>query len=646
MQQPEASSGKECASARGAWPIAAAAAAVAMALAVALIPMFFPTNDDPYVIQVLSGGGGVAAEPIPYVPFINIVPCWVISGLYRVFPAVPWWVVLHFAAIGASLTAAGHTALLLVRPKLRTVPRVLELVCLALLDFGLGSYFVARLQFTSTASLLMAAAVFVSCCRPLDRAGGTGGVGSRIVLPACLATAGFALREQSGLLGLFFWALAVGALMARATGGFRERLRASRDVVGALVLAGVASAVLLVAQEVTYAPASLASANDLGSAMSGYTDYPRTPYAQDPERYEAVGWDEELSQLAGSWFMMDERVNTEALESISRQNTAPLDELLAHPGATILTRVGYVARSVPMAYLALLLGVAVAALALSPSRGERLATWVIIGAVLVLLGYLVVRGRLLERAAYAVTLPATAALLTVVARNARAQRPDGRSLLSPALAAVLGLAALALLWLRAGAIGRIAALLGALFCVVVLVRQALALRGVSGGGLARATAVVALVLAGALALAPGVVAVKKYGVGSWEARDQAHLAANTDAFFSYVREHPDTLYVYSGCPITMQCVWQGDWPVNQTGWGGWRWPYHWFDEALRAAGFDGRPSSEDFLEGRTLFVSGNDNTCDLLLRYMRKTFGNDVQMVRVDEIAGVMGVYQFVRAGE
>lgn len=86
----------------------------------------------------------------------------------------------------------------------------------------------------------------------------------------------------------------------------------------------------------------------------------------------------------------------------------------------------------------------------------------------------------------------------------------------------------------------------------------------------------------------------------------------------------------------MQYVWQG----------GWHWPYEWFDEAMRAAGFDGRPTSEDFLDGDALFVSGSESTCDLLLRYMRNTYGDDVQMTQVDEIAGGMGIYRFVQVGE
>ena len=66
--------------------MASSAAAAAMLAAGLLIPMFFGSNDDPYAIQILSGGGGVAAEPLPMVPFINYGLCWIFSSLYSVLP--------------------------------------------------------------------------------------------------------------------------------------------------------------------------------------------------------------------------------------------------------------------------------------------------------------------------------------------------------------------------------------------------------------------------------------------------------------------------------------------------------------------------------------------------------------------------------
>ena len=617
------------------WLVPCGAAAVAMLVAGLLVPMFFGSNDDPYAIQILSGGGGVAAEPLPMVPFINYGLCWVFSSLYSALPAVPWWVVFHLVAIFAALSLVGHALLVIGAERGRALRPMLAWALLSVVDFGVGAYFVGRLQFTNTSALLVAAAVVGACCRPSGEGGSSKVV---TVLSVVMGTVGFALRSQSGYLGFFFWGLAVAALMARGSGHLRERLTGVRHALLPLLCAGVAALALMAVNAAAYSSPSLAAANAFGGAMSGYTDYPHPSFDEAPARYEEVGWDEELSELVGQWFMMDERVNTETLTALNEQNTAPVDNLLSDPLGTVSSRLHDVAKPVPMTYFALLLGAAVVALALSPSRGERAVVWLICAAVVALLGYLLLRGRLLERAAYAVTVPATAALLTVVLRNVGAPQREDRSAVAPAVACALGLVLLAPMAYRAETIGRMAYALGAAFCISVVAWAVLARR--ESVSVARVGAVVVVL---ALALAPGVVTVKKLGVGSWEAKRQEGLLANTQALFGYCKEHPDTLYVYSGCPITELYVWQGEWPTNRTGWGGWRWPYEWFDEAMRAAGFDGRPTSEDFLDGDALFISGSEATCDLLLRYMRNTYGDDVEMQQVDEVDGGMSVYEFVR---
>ena len=622
------------------WLVPCGAAAAAMLVAGLLVPMFFGSNDDPYVIQILSGGGGVAAEPLPMVPFINYGLCWVFSSLYSALPAVPWWVVFHLLAIFAALSLVGHALLVIGAERGRVLRPILAWALLSVVGLGVGAYFVGRLQFTNTSALLVAAAVVGACCRPSGEGGSSKVVA---VLSVVMGTVGFALRSQSGYLGFFFWGLAVAALMARGSGRLLERLVGVRHALLPLLCAGAAALTLMAVNAAAYSSPSLAAANAFGGAMSGYTDYPHPSFDEAPARYAEVGWDEELSELVNQWFMMDDRVNTETLTALNEQNTAPVNNLLSDPLGTVSSRLHDVAKPVPMTYFALLLGAAVVALALSPSRGERAVVWLICAAVVALLGYLLLRGRLLERAAYAVTVPATAALLTVVLRNVGAPQREDRSAVAPAVACALGLVLLAPLAYRAETIGRMAYVLAVAFCISVVAWAVLARR--ESVSVARVRAVV-VVLALALVLAPGVVTVKKLGVGSWEAKRQEGLLANTQALFDYCKEHPDTLYVYSGCPITELYVWQGEWPTNRTGWGGWRWPYEWFDEAMRAAGFDGRPTSEDFLDGDALFISGSEDTCDLLLRYMRNTYGDDVEMRQVDEIVGGMNVYEFVRAGE
>lgn len=630
---------KDSISLKHAWLASCGAAALAIIAAVTLIPMYFGTNDDPYVIQALSGGGGVASKPLPFVPFINFGLCWIISSLYSVLPMIPWWIIFNLLSIFVSLSLINNAILMRIFKSTRGVRYLPTFFFILIVNLGVSSYFVGRLQFTNTSALLVAAAIIATCSGLPQRKNKRG----ILILAGVVGMIGFALRTQSGLLGLFFWGITAFCLIMQASGNVFERLKSVRDTLLSLFIAVIGSLILILLNTVAYSSSDLEASLKLQQAYGGFTDYPYVAYSQDPSRYQAVGWDEELTELVGQWFLMDDRITTENLTELNEQNTAAIDELVEHPWSTVLSRLHYISQPIPMCYLALLLGVAVTAFAFSTSRWERITAWVICGSVVLLLGYLLLQGRLPERAAYAVTIPATAALLSIVLRNAYAVKEKGHSVLAPTIAFVIGVTLLTPLFYGAAAIGRLAFGLGVLYCLTILVWSAFMYRkGFSKKWMTGITAALAILLI----LSPGAVTLKKLGVGSWEAKHQEELLANTEAFFNYVNEHPDTLYIYAGCPMTMQYVWQDAWPTNQTGWGGWRWPYEWFDEAMRAAGFDGRPTSEDFLDGDAVFVSSSKSTCDLLLRYMRNTFGEDVQMVQIDEIAGGMKVYQFVRAGE
>ena len=59
---------------------------------------------------------------------------------------------------------------------------------------------------------------------------------------------------------------------------------------------------------------------DFNTSRSNYIDYPHQSYDENPQRYQAVGWDRSLAVLVDNWFFMDERVNTQALKALSGLN--------------------------------------------------------------------------------------------------------------------------------------------------------------------------------------------------------------------------------------------------------------------------------------------------------------------------------------
>lgn len=112
--------------------------------------------------------------------------------------------------------------------------------------------------------------------------------------------------------------------------------------------------------------------------------------------------------------------------------------------------------------------------------------------------------------------------------------------------------------------------------------------------------------------------------------------------FDYFSQHDETLYIYSGVPMTLQYLWLDEWPENHTGWGGWRYSYTWFADAMREQGLGGHPTSDDLLRENVRFVSASEERCNLLLRYMRNRYGSSVAMQQVDSITDEIKVYRFV----
>ena len=608
-------SGKERVSPRGAWPIALAASGIALIGSFLLIPAFFPTNDDPYIQQILSGG--ISGEPSPYIMFVNFALCWLVSRLFLVVPGVPWWVVTHLVLLFLAIALVGRTLVVLSRRRAsKSVrPMWVELLVLTVVNLGLFSAIVARMQFTTTSTMLFVAAIFSTCCWGPEDDGIADGVVGRCVLPAFLAVCGSAMRGQSGLMGFLFWGAAAVAAVAARDGDLKTRLTATKPMVVAFVIAAVVSAGLVGIHELAYSSPEWSANRETSRQLSRYTDYARTPYEQNREVYDSVGWDEDLVELTGDWFHMDERVNADALRTINEANDAWLDNLLSDPKGTLLTRLGEFGQPTPLAYTALLLVVGLLALSRTSRRTDVIITWMIAAACVSLLVYLVVRGRLPERAVYSVIFPATAALAAISARGGASRPLSRRSVFLGGIVCALVMVALGI---PTGGMGKLAALLVVSTAAALLLKLAYA----SEPSCAKIdVAVRALVLAAMLF--PGIAAVRQYGWWSENYALMSRRQDNIEAFYDYVDENDDLFFFYAtDAGLTPQGVWQTRWPKNQTAWGGWRYCYSWFVDVMKDAGFDGLPTSEDLLDPRVRFVCSSDETLDLMLRYLRGLYGD------------------------
>ena len=625
-------SGNERVSLRGAWVIAAVAAGFAMLASFLLIPAFFPTNDDPYIQQILSGG--VSGEPSPYVMFVNFVLCWAVSRLFIVAPGVPWWVLTHLALLFLAISLVGRTLIVLTRRILpgRPLPSALELLAVFFLDCGLFSVLVARMQFTTTSTVLFAAAIFSTCCWGVVNDKLAGSIVGRCVLPATLAVFGSAMRGQSGLVGFFFWGLAAVASIAARDGGLREKSLSSRLLIASIGVAALVSLGLMGVHEYAYSSPEWSSNRELSRQLAAYTDYERMPYGQNSDVYDSVGWGEDLVELTGDWFHMDERVNEEALSTINVANNSWIESLLNNPLGTLLSRLGEFGQPTPMAYAALLMTIGILALSGARRKSDEIASWVIAIACIGLLAYLVIRGRLPERAAYSVMLPATAALASIFARGTICCLMFRRSAVFGAIVCVLVMVALGI---PTGGTGKLAGLL------VIFAAATVFLEMRSSDSVARKKcARISIALVVVAMLFPVAAAVKQYGWWSENYALMSSRQSNTEAFYDYVEENDDKFFFYANdAGLTPQYVWQSRWPKNQTAWGGWRYCYSWFADAMKEAGFGGLPTSEDLLDDRVRFVCSSEKTLELLVRYLRNLYG-DVSVELETTVGSGINVYR------
>lgn len=630
-------SGKERVSLRGAWLIALAASGIALAGSFLLIPAFFPTNDDPYIQQILSGG--ISGEPSPYIMFVNFALCWLVSRLFLVVPGIPWWVVTHLVLLFFAIALVGRTLVMLSRRRFSksSRPMWVELLVLTVVNLGLFTVLVARMQFTTTSTMLFVAAIFSTCCWGPEDDGIAGGTVDRCVLPAFLAVCGSAMRGQSGLMGFLFWGAAAVAAAVAGDGDIKKRLTATKLLVATFVVAAVASAGLAGIHELVYSSPEWSANREMSRQLSRYTDYARTSYEQNREVYDSVGWDENLVELTGDWFHMDERVNADALRTINEANDAWLDNLLSDPKGTLLARLGEFGQPTPLAYTALLLVVGLLALSRASKKTDVIITWMIAAACVSLLVYLVVRGRLPERAAYSIIFPATAALAAISARSGASRPLSRRSVFFGSTVCALVMVALGI---PTGGMGKLAALL------VIVVAAALLLKVTCGDERRRVKMTMAVrVLVLAAILLPGVAAARQYGWWSENYALMSQRQDNIEAFYDYADANDDLFFFYAtDAGLTPQGIWQTRWPKNQTAWGGWRYCYSWFEDAMRDAGFDGLPTSENLLDPRVRFVCSSDDTLNLMVSYLSSLYG-DVEVELDTSIGSGINIYRFMLDG-
>ena len=297
---------------RARWLFSLLIALVLVGVAALLSTISYYDNDDLNIAWALAGYR--TGTPSFAHPFINCLMAIVTSALYTVLPKIPWWLVLQLGAIVLGSTAV-FASLLKVGARHR-VPLILVLALMAALGAGLFYYGIVLVTFTLSATIAGAGAT--ALVLSADAADEKKLRRRYLSFAVVLLAISLLVRNSSGIAAACF---VLGALVYRAVEG---KLSSSQPFTKQMLIFFVVS-LAVTALLVGVNAYGRTAQNPEGfvaydEARSSYMDYPHDTIAENPAAYAEAGWDGTLAAMASNWFYMDERITTDAFQTIAEKS--------------------------------------------------------------------------------------------------------------------------------------------------------------------------------------------------------------------------------------------------------------------------------------------------------------------------------------
>ncbi len=596
----------------GRWLLGAAVAAALYLLAATLQPVItFYDNDDLNIAWALAGYRSGA--PSFSHPFINPMTAAVVSGLYALLPAVPWWYAVQTACmlLGVAVMAACTFKLC----HQNGAPLFMPLVLLALICSAACYYAVSQVMFTLSSTLLGMGAVALALA--LQQSDPPARRRFYRIAGVALLALSLLIRQSSGLCAacFYFGALAIRLMEAHiAEKPLRsaaksempaETQRSARHPSARSIPVTAACALLAVLVLASVNGWGRANQNPAGfiefeNARAAFMDYPHDTYYENPELYESLGWDDALYGLVDAWFYMDARVNAETLSAASARshvNAISAAERVRRGAETFAVFLGKYPIAVYLCVITLCAAAGLIAVSvLRRSHWLSLAggCCMLLGAA-ALTGFLLWQGRINLRTLMTIAFPAMLALLLLAVcayGGGRAAEPAGTD-------GKRGLGARAVtLRCVCGALAAVS-----LFCGYKIFRT-----------------VVSYDSAGALEKARGIV--------------------------DYARGHPEHIFirdVYVGNNYDALTVYPDDKPINLIDWGGCDMYTRARAAQWRANGYAEGPYADVFFDDGVYYVCDpGDRYLQMLDTYLQTAWDAAGYEI-VDRLPGGAAVVRFLR---
>lgn len=279
----------------------------------AVSSMVFMTNDDNSIQTFLSGA--FTGEIFPVHQYTNVLLSYPLSWLYRIFPNVAWWYVHSQLAVALGLTGIHFAFLHLAGKRQEKIWK--PLIVIILFDCTIVFFVIQNITFTIVPIILGCGAMTLLMLM-FDLDSKKKQIICGIIL-AIVSTIMISHRRQSGYVIICYFLVVVIYKSLKKYGTFKKlMIHVAALLIPAVVIVGTATIINSKVQVATHGEEFM----EFNDARVKFTDYPHVrKYEEDPELFDAAGWNKTALIQANSWCFINESITTESFQYVMEHNS-------------------------------------------------------------------------------------------------------------------------------------------------------------------------------------------------------------------------------------------------------------------------------------------------------------------------------------
>lgn len=270
--------------------------------------MSYHTNDDLSIARYISRF--VFGEVWWISPWVSVILSYPLGILSALFPQMPWWFIAsHIFTLFGMLTV--HYVMLRMG-QIKSLPLWQVLIALGIFDSIFNLTCIEEIAFTIVPLVLGSGLIALTFFYPYVTPAQQKKIIVAIVIGTIIAVSH---RRQSGIIMIAFLLIAIAAVLSKEY-GFLSWKMLIRFLISAVVLGSVIVSITFLNRYVNRI-AQGEEWSEFSPARSAFIDYDNDAYENNPELYEAVGWDADTYNFAANWVFLSDEITTESLRYIT-----------------------------------------------------------------------------------------------------------------------------------------------------------------------------------------------------------------------------------------------------------------------------------------------------------------------------------------